>query len=226
MLRPVAGLGAVSAVLIAITATLGVVSAWSTWNIYFLLERFFDDDLTVGAADLLAAKDTLFAVAWSRGGALVVTAVVFVVWLRRARLNSETICEVAHRRSRGWVVGSWVCPVVNLWFPYQVVSDVWKASNPDTPRRLETLQAERMAPLRFVSGSRHLGLWWGCWVAAFVIQQVAAVVTYEDKPTMEMTLVATIADTLTMFLLAVSGVLIILAVRQITRWQSPPRGVS
>ncbi len=227
MLRPVAGLGVVSAVLIAITTTLGIVGAWSTWNAYFLAERFLDDDPTVGVPDLLAADDLVASITWTRLAVLVVTGVVFVIWLYRARLNSETLCEAPHQRSRGWVVGSWICPIVNLWFPYQVVSDVWKASNPDTRRQLETLATERMGSLRFVSGSAQLGLWWACWAASFVIDRVAAKVIYDEAdPTKEMFRAVAIAETLVTVLIAVSGVLIIMAMRQITRWQSPPREVS
>jgi hypothetical protein len=35
-----------------------------------------------------------------------------------------------HVRERGWVWGSWVCPVVSLWFPFQIVRDVQAATNP------------------------------------------------------------------------------------------------
>jgi Domain of unknown function (DUF4328) len=28
------------------------------------------------------------------------------------------------RRSRGWAIGGWFCPAVNLWFPYQIATDV------------------------------------------------------------------------------------------------------
>jgi hypothetical protein len=227
MLRPVAGLGVASTILIAITTALGIVSAWSTWNAYFLAERFLDDDPTVGVSDLLAADDLVASIVWIRIALLVVTGVVFLFWLYRARLNSETICEVAHQRSRGWVVGSWICPIVNLWFPYQVVSDVWKASNPDTPRQIEILKTERMGSLRFVSGSAQLGFWWACWAASFVIDRVAAKVIYDaDDPTKEMFRAVAIAETLVMVLIAVSGVLIIMVMRQITRWQSPPQGMS
>jgi hypothetical protein len=44
------------------------------------------------------------------------------------RANVELICHARHRRVRGWAIGSSVCPVVNLWFPFMVVDDVYRAS--------------------------------------------------------------------------------------------------
>jgi hypothetical protein len=31
------------------------------------------------------------------------------------------------------VIGGWFCPVVNFWFPKQIVDDVIAASDPRTP---------------------------------------------------------------------------------------------
>ena len=67
-----------------------------------------------------------------RGWLLVLLAagVVFIVWLWRARDNAELFCSGQHRRGRGWVIGGWFCPVVNFWFPKQIVDDVIAASDP------------------------------------------------------------------------------------------------
>lgn len=47
------------------------------------------------------------------------------------RGNAEALNPIArHVRERGWVWGSWVCPVVSLGFPFQIVRDVQAATNP------------------------------------------------------------------------------------------------
>ena len=92
--------------------------------------------------------------------ALLAAGVVFNVWLWRARGNAELFCYGQHRRGRGWVIGGWFCPVVNFWFPKQIVDDVIAASDPRTPPLLPDL---RRIP-------RH-GLvlaWWLTWVATMV----------------------------------------------------------
>ncbi len=59
--------------------------------------------------------------------------VTVITWLWRARRNAEALSPAPHRLSIGWVIGGWFCPVVNLWFPHTIMSDVWRASDPRTP---------------------------------------------------------------------------------------------
>ncbi|HSV39702.1 MAG TPA: DUF4328 domain-containing protein [Nocardioidaceae bacterium] len=57
------------------------------------------------------------------------------LWLWQARENAEALRpEARHARSRGWVWGGWICPFVNLWFPYQIVRDIRAATKPSDRR--------------------------------------------------------------------------------------------
>ncbi len=68
------------------------------------------------------------------------------LWLHRARLNAELLDPGAHHaRSAGWAWGGWICPVVALWFPFQVVRDVLKAVSPS-------------------AGTSLLGWWWALYL--------------------------------------------------------------
>jgi len=50
------------------------------------------------------------------------------MWLLRARKNAELLSPGAlFVRSSGWAWGGWVCPIVSLWFPFQVVRDTHRA---------------------------------------------------------------------------------------------------
>ncbi len=51
------------------------------------------------------------------------TAVLWLIWQYRAakQVTGRT------RRSAGWHVGSWFVPIISLWFPYQNISDLWRA---------------------------------------------------------------------------------------------------
>lgn len=96
--------------------------------------------------DLLAIPLSLIGVA-----AFVLT----VIWLARARRNADRIAADQQRRSPVWVWLGWVVPIVSLWFPKQVVDDVWRSTvrEPDRP---------------------STGLWWGTWIAAQVLSALAA----------------------------------------------------
>lgn len=53
------------------------------------------------------------------------------MWLHRARTNAEKVAPGAsYVRSAGWAWGGWVCPIVSLWFPFQVVRDTRRAVSP------------------------------------------------------------------------------------------------
>jgi hypothetical protein len=54
---------------------------------------------------------------------LLATGVLWVIWQYRAakRVTGRT------RRSAGWHAGSWFVPIISLWFPYQNISDLWRA---------------------------------------------------------------------------------------------------
>ncbi|MEU3510791.1 DUF4328 domain-containing protein [Streptomyces longwoodensis] len=80
-------------------------------------------------ADRADRADALFAAAGTaQGAALVATAVVALCWLWRIRVNAEVFDASRHRLRRGWTIGAWFCPVVNLWFPRRIVADSWDAS--------------------------------------------------------------------------------------------------
>jgi uncharacterized protein DUF4328 len=50
------------------------------------------------------------------------------LWLFRARKNAELFNPRAEFvRSPGWAWGGWICPIVQLWFPFQVVRDTHRA---------------------------------------------------------------------------------------------------
>ncbi|MGY0501008.1 outer membrane protein assembly factor BamB family protein [Nocardia sp. FBN12] len=90
--------------------------------------------------------------------------VTVITWLWRARRNAEALCAARHRRSMAWVIGGWFCPVVNVWFPHTIMSDVWRASDPHTPPDALDLRGRR--------ASGWVTAWWLFlllgWVLGFV----------------------------------------------------------
>jgi hypothetical protein len=62
-----------------------------------------------------------------------VTAIVFLIWFRRARINAERL-GWRQRRARGWTFWGWIVPIVNLWIPFQIMGDIWRAGLPPAER--------------------------------------------------------------------------------------------
>ena len=81
--------------------------------------------------------------------------IVNCLWLHRCRSNAEVVVpQATHARRSLWIWLAWWVPVVNLWFPYQVVRDV------DGAHRL---------------GERRTGLalWWTGWLLWLFSSSVA-----------------------------------------------------
>jgi hypothetical protein len=196
--QPVAGWGVVASVFIALSSALGIGIAWADWNAY-LVNR----DLT---GDPATASDIASAVALAQAGALILAVTAFIIWLYRARTNAEILSDAPHRRTVRWVGWSWFTPIVNFWFPFQVVSDIWKASKPD--RR----------------GSRVLGLWWTCWVISLLAEIIGDLIIAAQAETRLAELKGyAIVAVLSQGFLVLAGAFIIIAVRQISQWQGSPR---
>jgi hypothetical protein len=80
--------------------------------------------------------------------------VVTSLWLHQVRSNLEILRpDAEHVRSKGWVWAGWLVPVVSLWFPFQVVSDVLKG-------------------LRAKPSTTLLGGWWTFWLLTLVTSQI------------------------------------------------------
>ena len=88
------------------------------------------------------------------GLALLAGWITGAMWLHRARKNAEAFNPTFHHtRSAGWAWGGWICPVVNFWFPFQVVRDTHRAVTP-------------------LGTSPLFGWWWAFWVAHLVLDRV------------------------------------------------------
>ena len=74
--------------------------------------------------------------------------ILFVVWFYRARINAERH-GYQQRRARGWAFWGWIVPIVSLWFPFQIMGDIWRAGLP-AGQRDETAWLP--------------ALWWTCWL--------------------------------------------------------------
>jgi len=152
-------MGLAASILIWVVTVTTWATAWSDWYSYQTMKQYADDPDQLAEADLISGSLGIIAAL-----ALFAAAVVFIVWLWRVRWNAEMFCRGEHRSTRGWVLGSWICPVVNLWYPKQVVDDIVAASDPRTP--------PHTTPLRGIPGTRLVWAWWLTWVVGLVSRYV------------------------------------------------------
>jgi hypothetical protein len=122
--------------------------------------------------------------------------ILFVVWFRRARINAERH-DYQQRRARGWAFWGWIVPIVNIWFPFQIMGDIWRAGLPaELRRKTAWLPA----------------LCWTCWLLSglsFGAQAMSA----NSGPIPH---IAADTNVGSLFLLAIAGATLIAVIRTVT----------
>jgi hypothetical protein len=91
--------------------------------------------------------------------AFIATIVLFLMWFSRAYQNVERLGGGPLRYGRGWAIGAWFVPVLNLFRPKQIANEIWRGSDPDLPR-LPGPGYWRGAPIPGLL----FGLWWLLWL--------------------------------------------------------------
>ncbi|WP_227981442.1 DUF4328 domain-containing protein [Nocardia spumae] len=163
---------------------------------------------------------------WAADLSMVLTvcaAVAIIVWLWRARRNAEALCAAGHRLAFGWVVGAWLCPVVNFWFPQMIVSDVVRASDPATPADAVELRGR--------PGTGPVTGWWLSLLVSWALTLVSlrfGAPRLRSKSTDEYFVYALapangtamiVADLLAVGALAVSAVFLAVVIVRVQTWQ-------
>jgi hypothetical protein len=93
-----------------------------------------------------------------------ITAVFFLAWLFRLRINVRALGVRKLEFSRRWSLLGFFVPVLNVVRPYQVIAEVWRASDPSVLDPFEWKSVE--AP-------QILALWWGTFVIAVTLELTA-----------------------------------------------------
>src|SRR5262249_24962681 len=118
-----AGLATALQVLLPLNAVTDAGGAAALLHQHALLTRLDNDPGSVPLAEANSSDATVGTVSLISLLLLIATGVVFIVWFYRARNNADVFGGNFQRRSRGWAIGGWFCPIVNLWFPYQTATD-------------------------------------------------------------------------------------------------------
>jgi hypothetical protein len=140
--------------------------------------------------------------------ALVLSAVVWVLWQQRARRCARGLGAGGQRHSETVAALSWIIPFANLVLPKHVTNDLWRASDPEAP------------PAHNVGGKpvwAVIDLWWALWILGGVIGRFLITAdepdTFDELDSYLSSLRLELGATL---VTVASGVLAILIVQRIT----------
>jgi hypothetical protein len=60
---------------------------------------------------------------------ILATNIIFLIWVFRANKNCRKLGAAGMRFTPGWAVGDWFLPLFNFFRPYQIMSEIWRASH-------------------------------------------------------------------------------------------------
>ncbi|MFF8725363.1 DUF4328 domain-containing protein [Streptomyces sp. NPDC015171] len=159
LLRSPAGLGRAAVVLLGLVAATDLFACFADVLEMNVAGDIADGAVGSGVVDRADHADALYSASGiAQGAALVAAAVVYLCWLWRARVNAEVFDASRHTMKRGWTIGGWFCPLVNLWFPRRIVAETWDASAPWGAR----------------DGHGLINAWWTVWIVGLLVGRFAA----------------------------------------------------
>jgi predicted Zn finger-like uncharacterized protein len=144
----------------------------------------------------------------------VATVITFCMWIHRAHKNLSLLGAEGLQYSAGWAVGYFFIPIVNLFRPYQVTQEIWKASDPAVPP--EDPFAWKNAP-----GSGLIGAWWALWIITNIVGNVVFRMTLSPNPTPDMLKAGAVISAVDEMLSIAAALLAILVIKRIQERQDP-----
>ncbi len=148
--RSVKGLGVALYALFALLIVTDAVAIWAAIR----RKALFDRILTSGdwTFEELDRSDEISEwVGFFQASVFVAVVVVWVVWFHRAYVNAE-LYGLVLRYSKGWAIGAWFTPILNVWRPKEIADDIARASDPDVPLTHRTVVGLAKHPL--------ITVWW------------------------------------------------------------------
>ncbi|MFB7053942.1 DUF4328 domain-containing protein [Streptomyces vinaceus] len=208
VLRSPRGLALAVCLLLGVAAAANLFSAAVSGYAFSLMKRVIADPAAV-TEGTLDRSDVLTGIAGAlQGLILLATAVVFIIWFHRVRVNGEIMRPDAFSQTRGWAIGGWFIPIGNLFLPYRTAKETWTAST----------QAAPDGSFRTVSPA-PVTAWWVTWVSSLVLDRVSASM-YKRADTPEALRDASAAAMAGCLATAAAAVLAVLFVRKLTAMQT------
>lgn len=148
---------------LAVFVVLAEVAIWSTFLEIALLERA----LSVGhmyADELAADQDRRALVGGLQLLVFVVAAGLFLRWIHRMSANAHALSAPGMRHGPRAAVAWFFVPGFQLWRPFEVLRELFRASHPDY------IEDWRAAPVPHL-----LSLWWTLWLCFLLTSALALI---------------------------------------------------
>ena len=162
-----------SALLLTTAATFSVSAGFEISEVQLLVGVM--NEGTIDAVDRYAHGLLRDYLATARVGLVSATALLFGIWLFRSRINCRALGARRFQYSRKWALLGFAIPPLNLIRPLQVVSEVWRASDPATQSPLDW---------KTVAVPRFLRIWWWMLVGSMGVELLGMALTTTNGVTL------------------------------------------
>jgi hypothetical protein len=200
--------------LLIVTAAVSWTAVGVDWALLHLADEI-GAGYEVSRADRLAHTRAASALATAQWICALFTGSLFLAWLYQCRVNVRALGARKLRWRREWTLMAFFVPVINALRPYQVVREVWQASDPSNgdPVGWQKVQVPRL-----------LTCWWVTFLAFLAFELVAFTILLGIDTAAERRLaysLRTLADSSA----AISASLAFFVVQKITHAQEQKRAV-
>ena len=152
---------------VAAALVVSTLVAWLALGVHLAHVRQLHLELSGSGGDaqqLARITSTLRIIQAVQLGVFAVTATLFCAWLFRLRVNVRALGVRKLVFARRWSVLGFLVPVLNVVRPYQVMAEVWRASDPSV---LDPFEWTSVEPPRILT------LWWATFVIAATLEFAA-----------------------------------------------------
>jgi Domain of unknown function (DUF4328) len=154
-------------VALVVCAVLDVVAVASDVSYRNLIQNALAG-ATISLQQADSADHRQAVIGWWQVGVLLATAVLYVVWFRRAYVNVGRLGVHGLRYGPRWAVSAWFVPFLNFVRPKVIANDIWRGSDP------------KLAPEATVGLGTPVPWYLNVWWAAFLIAGIAGRIAFSS----------------------------------------------
>ena len=138
--------------------------------------------------------------------------IVFLIWFYRAHRNLPALGIRRGRYSSPWTVFLFLVPILNLYYAYDLVKELWRQSSPDLGFSDAFLKQQAFALKHYPSKTALIGLWWGFTIASVLAARFSFTII-SHGPGISDRMTGTWMDLISDALAVVASILLILIVK-------------
>lgn len=154
---------------------------------------------------------------------VIVCAITFIQWLRRAYHNLHKAKITGLKYSEGWAAGAWFVPIMNLFAPYQIMRDVWvKTKDYCRGYNLEVGDTEELdsTKQKGTSTVALVGWWWAAYLIGNTTESISSNIERRAGASIDQLILSTRISMVASIINIVALILVIKMIRESQHWQN------